>query len=277
MTKKTEQEVVKVDPMLPATAADFAGFEQYSASEVLDVERVMPVLQLLQTNSKALVKSHEKFVKGAAAGMFLNRSTGTLVETAVFVPCARQHVFVEWNDADKGGGRVGTFPIDDKRCVALRQEQGFGKLETPEGTTIAETFYVFGYTLSETEKDPVPEPAVLAIKGMSITPYKQFFAGLKSYLLRDADGNKVRNAAGQPINPPLFTHMLRLSAQPKSKNGDDFLVFKFEHLNGTIDNSMVPKALLAIGKRIADDVNAGTARVEEEDTTDTTPAENSAF
>jgi len=267
MSKKTTtQELEKVQPQLPATAADFAGFEGYGAGEVLDVERVMPVLAQLQTNSKALVRSHEKFVEGAQAGMFLNRNTGTLAESVVFVPCERKHVYVEWIPFNKGGGKVGEFPIDDPRIVALRQEQGFGKLTTPEGNEIQETFYVYGYTLSETDKDPVPEPAVLAVKGMSITPYRQFFNQLRGHFLRDAEGALVRDANGKPINPPLFAHQLRISSRPGSKDGHDFLVMKFASLNGTIANSMVPKAMLAIGKMIADDVNQGRTKLEEDET-----------
>lgn len=277
MTKTTKQEIEKVTPQLPATAADFAAFADYSARDVLDVERVMPVLSQIQTNSKALIPSHEKFVKGAAAGMFLNRSSNTLMQSAVFVPCERKRVYVEWTPLNKGGGKVGEFPIDDPRCTALRQEQGFGKLITPEGTEIHETFYVYGYTLNETDKEPIPEPAVLAVKGMSITPYKQFFNQLRGHFLRDADGNLVRDAQGRPINPPLFAHRIRVSSQPKTKDGNDFLVMKFESVNGTIANSMVPKELMAIGKAIADDVNAGRARVEEDETDGGAEAPSSAF
>ena len=274
-TTTTELETVK--PMLPATAQDFAAYADDAANKVLDVERVMPVLQLLQTNSKALVKNHEKFVQGAAAGQFLNRATGFLADTVVFIPCARQHSYVEWVPIEKGGGKVGEFPIDDARITALRQQQGFGKLLTPEGNEIAETFYVFGYTLRENEKDPVPEPAVLAVKGMSITPYRQFFNGLRSYLLRDEAGNLIRSKDGQPINPPLFAHQLRITSMGKNKAGNDFLVFKFEHLNGTIATSMVPAAMLPFGKKIAEDVTHGRARVEEDQTDGATPGTTSAF
>lgn len=268
--KKTDELAVQ-QPMLPA-AADLAEYSGYSANEVLDAERIMPVLQLVQTNSKALVKSHEKFVPGAQAGMFLNRGTGLLAERVVFVPCEREHCFVEWVPMDKGGGKVGTYPIDDKRCVQLRQEQGFGKLITPEGNEIQETFYVYGYTLREEDGDSaMPEPAVLAIKGSSITPYRQFFNQLRSYLLRDEKGSLVRGPNGGPINPPLFAHRLVLSSQAKSSKGNDFLVFKFASLNGDIRSSMVPPAMLAFGKQIADDFKAGRTRVEEDDA-DSAPA-----
>jgi hypothetical protein len=264
-TDEPKQELVTVQPQLPATAADLAAYSDFGAAQTLDVERVMPVLQLIQQNSKALIKSHEKFVKGAEAGNIYNRATGMLRTNVVFVPCAREHCYVEWVPIEKGGGKVGTFPIDDKRIAALRQEQGFGKLKTPEGNEILETFYLYGYVLDDQTTDPVPEPAVLAVKSSSITPYKQFFNNVRAFLLRDEKGNLVRNAAGQPINPPLFAHRVRVSALPKSKDGNDFHVFKFEPANGSLKDSMVSGDLLAFGKRIAEDFAAGRTRVEEDD------------
>lgn len=259
------QEVAQVQPQLPATAQDLAGYAEFSAGQVLDAERVMPVLQLIQQNSKALIKSHEKFVKGAEAGMIFNRATGLLRNNVVFVPCARNHVYVEWVPMDKGGGKVAEYPFDDKRVAALRQEQGFGKLVTKEGNEIQETFYVFGYVLDEQSPDPMPEPAVLAVKSSSITPYKQFFNGIRSFLLRDEKGNLLRGADGKPINPALFAHRVRISSVAKSKDGNDFHVLKFEPANGTLKDSLVPAALLPFGKQIAEEFAAGRVRVEEDD------------
>lgn len=277
-TKKQKNEVATTTPNLPVTADTFAQYKEFSANKVLDVERVMPVLQLIQQNSKALIKSHEKYLAGAEAGMFVNRASNYMAAQAIFVPCARKHVYVEWIPMNKGGGKVGEFPIDDKRITALRQAQGFGKITTPEGNEILETFYVFGYVLRENDEDPIPEPAVLAVKGTSITPYRQFFNQLRSYLVRDENGQLIRDAKGEAINPPLFAHQLRLSAQPRSKDGNDFMVMKFEHRNGTIENSMIGGAALAFGAAIANDVNQGRAKVEEEQDAGTgAPSETSAF
>jgi hypothetical protein len=262
---KAAEAVVPVEQMLPAMANELANYAEHSAADVLDAERVMPVLLLIQHQSKVLIKGHEKFVSGAEAGMILNRATGMLKPSVVFVPCARQHCYVEWVPMAKGGGKVGTYPLEDARVAELRKSQGFGKLTTPDGNEIHETFYVYGYVLDDSAGEPVPEPAVLAVKSSSITPYKQFFNNVRSFLLRDAEGNLVRTPDGKPINPPMFAHKVRISAVPKSKDGNDFHIFKFEPANGTMAESLVAPGMLAFGRTIAEDFAAGRTRVEEED------------
>ena len=86
------------------------GFENMTKDDLS-----LPWIQLLQSNSPEVDGSvPERKIEGAEAGMLMDSVSKKLrsaEEGIIFVPCATNHMYVEWVSRDKGGGFVAlTFP-----------------------------------------------------------------------------------------------------------------------------------------------------------------------
>src|SRR5690606_39209842 len=102
------------------------------------------------------------YVQGAKKGMIINSVTEELYPGdpgVLFLPVHREHRFVEWVPRDQGGGFVASHEPTDPMIIEARKGGGFGKLESPEGNDIVETFYVFGLVVDE---DGLGIPAVVS-------------------------------------------------------------------------------------------------------------------
>ncbi len=245
---------------LPVTSS----YADYTpASEVLDVEKAFPVLQILHYNSGATKKSSDVYVEGAEPGMIFCRADNALwaADTGVvFVPCAKQHVVHERTPFKDGWERKGTYsPNDPIFLEAVERSTAFGQYTTPEGNDLVETFYLFGYLLDD--NGAVSNDVILAIDGKKITPYKKFFARIKRYRHELADGSRVE--------VPMFAHRIRITtlADPDTSKGD-FFNYRFDFLNGGTRESIIPEdsPLLELGAKIEAEFKAGRVTVGEEET-----------
>lgn len=187
------------------TGDDAAGFEGMTQEDFN-----IPFLVILQKGSKQVDEDSGQAIPGAKAGMFFNSVTQELYDGKkglVFIPCHRDHQFVEWVPRNDGGGFVATHKPEDPRVVALRQEQGkFGKLEmeTDEGLhDLVETFYVFGLLVKE---DGSHEYVVLSFSSTQIKAYKNWMTTARAQTRMD--GNRR-------ITVPLFGHRYRLTTIPQ--------------------------------------------------------------
>lgn len=183
-----------------------AGFEGVTGEDML-----IPFLNLLQKTSPQVDEDSPGHIPGAKSGMILNTATQELYDGddgIRFVPLHRDHKYVEWAPRDSGGGFKGIHGPDDPMVLEARRGKAFGKIESPDGNDLAETFYVYGLIL---DNDGGYMPAMIAFASTQIKNYKRWMTTMKSIQLRGEDGRRM--------NPPMYAHifLLRTRQQENTK------------------------------------------------------------
>ncbi len=182
-----------------------AGFEGIGQEDLL-----IPFLNVLQKGHAQVDEEKPGYIEGARAGMVINSVTESLYPEGInFIPVHRDHKYVEWVPRDDGGGFVGIHEPEDPMVLDAKKGGAFGKLETPEGNDLVETFYVFGLALDD---DGAYTPAVIPFASTQIRAYKRWMTQMRSIQLRDPE-------TGRRVTPPMFAHMftLRTRAQENKK------------------------------------------------------------
>lgn len=202
-----KQEVATVgEPNLPAVI-DYGDDAGEGLENLSRDEFTIPFLRILQSNSPQVENQDPA---GAAAGMFINTSTGEMYdgENGIeFIPCRRDHNFVEYVPRDQGGGFVGIHPPDEPLVKQLRAEQGkFGKLKVDEtGNELAESWYLYCLVRQwDTEFWKNEEPWTRVVIGFASTQIKKY----QNFIGR-VGGIKYRNSQSALIIPPLYAHRWR--------------------------------------------------------------------
>lgn len=202
MAKKDKQEATDIvgpqenaADLIQAYGEDMgAGFEDFGREDMQ-----VPFINLLQKMSDL------DAIPGAKAGKLMNSVTQELYDELLFIPVHREHKFVEWVPRDKGGGFVAVFGPEDPMVVQARKGGEFGRLETPAGNDLVETFYVYGLAV---DGDSV-YPATLAFTSTQIKKYRRWMTQLRTITIRDPQ-------TGRRVNPPMFAHAFRLSTVEES-------------------------------------------------------------
>lgn len=225
-TKDTESERRDVATVPPGGAIDYGADAGAGGEDMARDEFKIPLLRILQTNSPQVDGAGA--IEGARPGMILNTSTGEFWDVAkrplVFVPCYRDHNYVEYIPRDPwGGGFVGIRSPSDELVMRLRKAQGkFGKLTHAEGTTlpstgqhvpteIVETYYLFG--LLFTPDDQMQQDVV---------PFVSTQIGKYQNLMTRYNSIRYPDASGARILPPLFAHRYLLSTEPQQNKKGKF-------------------------------------------------------
>lgn len=195
---------------------DAAGFEGMTQEDFN-----IPFITILQKSSPQVDEDSGSRIEGAKAGMFYNTVTGELYDGKAgirFIPCHRDHLFVEWIPRDEGGGFVGVHKPEDPKVVALRQAQGkFTKLQMDadgESHDLVETFYVFGILVRE---DGGQEYGVLSFSSSQIKAYKNWMTTARNQTVME--GNRR-------ITVPLFGHVYRISTIPQENKKGSWQGFR---------------------------------------------------
>ena len=248
---KTEKKEVVVKQQTGTAVADLgygdygrAGFEGMSSDDLS-----IPFINLLQSNSE-LVENDE-----AKPGQMYNKVTGEILEGdkgIVFVPCFKQHLFVEWVPVDQGGGLVGVHAPDSeivKNAVAANQGNRFGGLTTNEGKhDLVETHYVYGLILDE-EGNQADGFAVIAFSSSKIRVVRDWFTAM--YMMK-----------GQI---PLFANRARIKSVKQKNKAGTFFNFKIEPFSNTWKESLIPannKNLLDEAQNFMKMVDTGKAKAD---------------
>lgn len=195
----------------PTDLAVFEGYGEFAGrgfQNQTQEDISIPFINLLQAMSPEVSE-----IEGAKAGLFMNSVTQELMDEVEFVPAITQHVFMEWRPRAAGGGIVATHQIaSDIVKAAKADSKEFGKYKHGENDLV-ETYYVFGIL----SKDGAPVGmAVLAFTSTKIKAYKQIMGRLNSFQIALGDGRR--------INPPLFAHLLKLTATKQRNAKGEFFV-----------------------------------------------------
>ena len=226
-------------------------------------ELAIPFFTILQTNSPQVDPNEAAYIKGAAAGDFINLGTGEIFKSLEMVPAHRDHNFVEKVPRTQGGGFVAIHAKDSDMVVALKEKQSrFGKLTTPAGTEIQETFYLYGLFR---EPDGVWQKAVIRFKSTQIKFY-QTFMGLVASI-------EYPNKEGKMIQPALWAHRWKVTTRPDSNKKGKFFSISItpaeERVAGKyplIKSRLAPDDPVYLqGKEFYDLIKAGRVSVKHDD------------
>jgi hypothetical protein len=261
---------------LPAEADDF-DFGDYEGGGLDNVsvdELAMPFLIVLQANSPQCKPAKVGGVDGAKAGDLYNSATGELFdgeEGVGFLPCARDHKFIEFfpkEDDGSGGGFVSVRNEDDEQVLRLRSEQKqFGKIrheggaERSEGkyepTEFVETYSLIGYTVTDWDDISTMSRVTLPLASSKIASYKNF--------MNICTGIKYRSATNptQVRKPAMWSHRYRLRTKFKQRGTQSWYIVDIQLEERPSIKSFLPKTnpIFQIGAAMNDSFNAGAARV----------------
>lgn len=246
-TKK--EEVVPQQSQLPAVSYDYGTMSGSGFEGATHEDFTMPFLMLLQPMSPECSNNPE-----ARPGMIMNSVTKQLYDGKkglIFVPCARQHVFVEWKPRDAGGGIVARHePTADIVIEAKSKSQRFGSYQTAAGNDLIETFYLVGYLLDGADDEDPSGVVVIPFSSTKIKVYKRVMQMLNTFKGR----------------PPLFANRLRITSVQEKNNQGSFFNFNITPINGGVGESLIaPKhPLLAFGQQLNKQVQSGERKMADE-------------
>lgn len=260
-----EKKIAVVEPETTDLSVGFdygedagAGFENQTAADMS-----IPFLGVLQALSPQVADGG---IAGAKAGMFFNTVSEELYsgKDGVLLCCATtQHKFVEYVPRLQGGGFKGVHELDSDVVTRAKAQPGvvFGKLKTPDGNDLVETFYIYGLLL-DADESPI-SPIVISFSSTKIKAYKALMGKLRTFQIKVGD---------KKVSPPLFAHIVRLTTFPDKSAKGPFYNIKFapafaDPAGDPEIPSMVASLLKATSPAIAaavalrESVNGGTAKV----------------
>jgi hypothetical protein len=227
MAKKKDQVPAKRKEQLPAEY-DYgddagAGFEHHTKEDFL-----IPMLYVLQDNSPVV-----EDVKEAKAGMMMNSVTQDLYDGTdglTFVPCYKEHKFVEWVPRDDGGGFVGVHDIESDIVRHCRENQPFGKYTTEAGNDLIETYYMYGILLTP---DGGAEQIVIPFSSTKIKKYKAWQNKSKGVAIPLPSGGRQK--------PPLWAVKYKFTTVREQNKKGKFWNFAINFEGGSAMESLIKR------------------------------------
>lgn len=255
-TTKTEETALTPPPNGTTALAAFdygddagGGYEHQDKDDT-----AIPFLNCLQANSPLVSEAKNK---NARPGMIWNSVTDQLYDGdhgVVFVPATTRHNYTEFVPRTAGGGFKGSHETDSELVAKLRQNGAFGKLTTPDGNELIETFYVYGVVCDAAGN---PESmAVVAFSSTKIKAYKKWMTMLRSFQITMPNGRRA--------TPPLFAHVSVLGTEVQKNEKGVFHVFTARPFKSSVAESLLapdhPAYVMA--RQCRDLVDKGTAKAD---------------
>ena len=206
----------------------------------------IPYLILLQALSPQCNSTESKYLKGAAAGIFVNSVSGKIYGPQVMVVQAHfQQRFVQWADREKGGGLRGVYQPGDP-IIATAQRDDRGRLLLADGTYLSDTRYHFVMVVVP---NVPPEPCVFGLTSTQIKKSRAWMTHLQS--------QRMVGPAGE-FCPPTYASAYTLTSCPEQNAKGKWFGFKPEFARFLGDKDA---ALYSAAKTFAEAVQGGTAEI----------------
>lgn len=249
-TKKDKNDLpAPAASQLPATYHDYGSMSGSGFEGATPEDFAMPFLALLQPLSKACQENPD-----ARPGMLMNTVSKELFDGKkgiIFVPCARQHNFVEWKPKDQGGGIVARHePTSDVVVEAKKASKVYGTYFTGDGNELVETFYFVGFVLDHPEATEPSGVVVVTFSSTKIKTYKRIMQVLNTFKGR----------------PPLFANRLLITSVQEKNNKGSYFNYSIAPLLGGVGESLIPPGhpLLHAGQELNKQVQSGMRRMADE-------------
>lgn len=227
-----------------------AGFEDFTRDDL-----AIPFINILQKMSPAVDPDSPNHIDKAKAGMMINSVTQELYDGkedgVVVIPVHRVHQFIEWVPRDAGGGFVAAHEVDDPMIVEAKKGGNFGKLESPDGNDLVETFNVYVLLVGD---DGDYQPAVIPFSSTNIKAYKKWMTNARSIVLKDEEGRR--------FPAPMFSHKYRILTQFQENNKGTWHAFRVAFAEGDAESSrLAPEdELYQAAKGVRELVLSGAAK-----------------
>lgn len=215
--EKAKTELTEVKTQLPAEV--LAALEQ-DAGVGLSTrmeDNVVPLVYLLQANSKAALKGHDKYVPGAEGGSIWLRNaeqSESLIDGEkgmVFLPCYFSKCWIEWMP-DRGGfvTRHSDKPTQ-ARLVDKEGDDGTMRKvwEMPNGNIVSESREFSGFV----KKDGAMLPYTIPLSGSGHMVGKNWMTTM----------NNQKTPKGTPL--PIYSYYWRLRTKLRTKGENSWYTF----------------------------------------------------
>lgn len=254
ITMATKKDVSKTTPK-GVGAPDYG---EYSGRGYGGTDRddfMIPFLNLLQSNSPQVKKSHQEYVEGAEESMFLHSVTGELFDGrkgVLIQPCCTEHRFTEWLPRSQGGGFRGSYPPDHKVVQEARAKAGDSmRLQHENGNDLVDSYYMYVNLLASVDAEEPEGPCVLAFTSTKIKHYRRAMTRARTI----KGGDKI----------PLFAHRLLMKSwQDHNQHGDFQNVEFFFAVEDDVQKSLLKPdhPLLKFGAQLEEQITSGSARAD---------------
>ena len=255
MAKAAVKEVATVEESgLPA---ELMGDWEAHAGEGVSTamaDQLLPYIGIVQAGSPQIKRNHEKYLDGVKIGDILISSIGRWWDGdrgLVFVQAHFDQDVVEWIPRDQGGGVVARHPERPKNARRIvdqenPQRQRWG---SPEGHEYVDTKYHYGIIVNGDEAlggDPLgPMQGVITLSSSGLQFSRQW----------TTLQNNIRLPSGAIA--PGRARVWRLTTVNRSKNGNDWSVFRAEDLGWNRDKAINDACI-----HMHEAITAGTLRAE---------------
>lgn len=158
MAKQAQAVAVPETPSVPAVSDDELAFLQEHQGEGISTaaeDNLVPLVYVLQAQSKQCNRQGPAYIEGAVGGSFLMRgSAQPIVDGAagfIFQPCYFYKDFAEWIPRERGGGLVGMHRDLPADVEEIRDERNPNKVKwrTRNGNEILERRNHLGFVITD--------------------------------------------------------------------------------------------------------------------------------
>jgi len=215
--EKPKTELTEVKTQLPA---ELLGALEEDAGVGLSTkmeDNIVPLVYLLQANSKAALKGHDKYVPGAEGGSIWLRNaeqSESLIdgeEGMIFLPCFFSKCWIEW--APDRGGFVARHAERPANARLVDKEGDDGKMrkgwEMPSGNTVNESREFSGFV----KKDGAMLPYTIPLSGSGHQVGKNWMTAM----------NNQKTPSGKTL--PIYSYYWRLRSKLRTVGENSWYQF----------------------------------------------------
>lgn len=225
VVEKLDVAVIDEASQSTALSADLDIFADAGAGNdnVTNDDILIPRLTIAQALSPQLKKQKPEYIEGLEEGGLFNTATNEIYpQPTLIIPVFARTRFIEWVPRSSGGGLVNPDHGPEIMLETTRNEDTRADM-LPNGHEVIETPEHFVIIVKD---DGSWERAVVSFSKSRKKVHKSWTTAIMN--------RKIRNPAGQMVNPARFydTYMLRTVMQTSDKG--DFFNFKIERALETL-------------------------------------------
>lgn len=215
--------------MTPFDYAQYAdeGFKDASKDDFL-----VPLIQVLQSNSPQVLEGGQDYVEGAKAGLLYNNVTHQCQKVIDVIPVMRERVFIEWVPRDDGGGLVDVHkPGSDVVLASKPDDDKPLLLISPDGNHLVDTRRFYCLVRYEDRWTN----AVLPFSSTNIQVAKRWYTIMSE--------NTFIDDAGNTRVYPLFSNLCQMTTRMRQNDKGSWYVFDPSVLGRVEDKPTIDLAL----------------------------------
>lgn len=191
----------------------------------------LPFIVILQALSPQVNSALPAYVEGATQGMFYNNVSEEIFngkEGFLFVPCAYERRFVEWEDRDNGGGYITDYSTESD-IMSKAKPNDKKRMVLPNGHLIVETAYQYGLMLN-----PLTgtwQQAVIALASTGLRANRKWN--------NDIVTSKI---PGTEIQAPRWMFPYQIKTTVETKGNNSWFTWDIEKIDEPVELDVYKKA-----------------------------------